>query len=334
VREAKLIAEPWDVGEGGYQVGNFPPLWSEWNGKFRDTVRDFWRGEPGTLGELGYRLTGSADLYETSGRRPYNSVNFVTAHDGFTLRDLVSYNEKHNQANGEDDRDGESFNRSWNCGVEGPTDDEEVLDCRARQQRNFLTTLFISQGVPMLLGGDEMSRSQRGNNNAYCQDNELSWFDWSLVEKNQDLVELVAWLVALRRDHPVFRHARWFEGSSGADVMPSADIAWFSPAGTPMTDDEWQGQGRSIVVFLNGDGVHTRGPMGERIVDDSFLMLFDADPDTVSFVLPPEAWGGRWRRLLDTRNAAPDGDDGPLFAAGESIAVDGRAVVLLQRADG
>jgi len=294
-------------------------------------VRDFWRGESGTLGELGYRLTGSADLYETSGRRPYNSINFVTAHDGFTLRDLVSYNEKHNQANGEDDRDGESFNRSWNCGVEGPTDDEEVLDCRARQQRNFLVTLFISQGVPMLLGGDEMSRTQRGNNNAYCQDSELSWFDWSLVEKNEDLVDLAAWLVALRRDHPVFRHRRWFQAPVGDGVTPSAGIAWFSPAGTPMTDAEWQGQGRSLAVFLNGEGVHTRGSMGEHIVDDSFLMLFDADPDEVSFVLPPQEWGGRWRRLLDTRNPTADGDDGPVLGAGDTIRVDGRAVVLLQR---
>jgi glycogen operon protein len=330
VREAKLIAEPWDVGEGGYQVGNFPPLWSEWNGKFRDTVRDFWRGEPGTLGELGYRLTGSADLYETSGRRPYNSINFVTAHDGFTLRDLVSYNEKHNQANGEDNQDGSNDNRSWNCGVEGPTDDADVLECRARQQRNLLATLFLSQGVPMLLGGDEMSRTQRGNNNGYCQDNELSWFDWSLAEKNEDLVELVAWLVALRRDHPVFRHRRWFQGGGGPGT-PTADIGWLSPGGTPMTDDEWEGPGRSVALFLNGEGVHTRGAMGERIVDESFLVLFHDDPASVSFVLPPEAWGKQWQRLLDTRNAAPDGDDGPVSAAGESVTVDGRAVVLLRR---
>jgi isoamylase len=332
VRDVKLIAEPWDVGEGGYQVGNFPPLWSEWNGKFRDTVRDFWRGEQGTLGELGYRLTGSADLYETSGRRPYNSINFVTAHDGFTLRDLVSYNDKHNQANGEDSRDGESYNRSWNCGVEGPTDDEEILECRGRQQRNFLAMLFLSQGVPMLLGGDEMSRTQRGNNNAYCQDNELSWFDWSLAEKNQDLVELVTWLVALRREHPVFRHGRWFQGAPGGDAAtPMDDIAWFSPEGKPMTEEEWRGQGQSIAVFLNGEGVLTRGAMGEHIVDESFLMLFDADPGTGSFVLPPAQWGGRWRRLLDTRNPAADGNDGPVFDAGDSISVDGRSVLLLQR---
>src|SRR5207248_1283642 len=244
----------------------------------------------------------------------------------------VSYNEKHNQANGEDNRDGESFNRSWNCGVEGPTDDEEVLECRGRQQRNFLATLFICQGVPMLLGGDEMSRTQRGNNNAYCQDSELSWFDWSLVEKNQDLVELAAWLVALRREHPVFRHRRWFQGSPGGDgVTPSVDIAWFSPTGRPMTDDEWQGQGSTLAMFLNGEGVHTRGAVGERIVDDSFLMLFDADPGTVSFVLPPAEWGRQWRRLLDTGNSTSDGDEGPVFSAGDTIDVAGRAVVVLQR---
>jgi glycogen operon protein len=332
IRQAKLIAEPWDVGEGGYQVGNFPPLWSEWNGKFRDTVRDFWRGEPGTLGELGYRLTGSADLYETSGRRPYNSVNFVTAHDGFTLRDLVSYNDKHNQANGEDNRDGSDDNRSWNCGVEGPTDDADVLECRARQQRNLLATLFLSQGVPMLLGGDEMGRTQRGNNNAYCQDSELSWFDWSLAEKNEGLVDLVAWLVALRREHPVFRHRRWFQGAPGGDtVTPSADIAWFSPAGTPMSDEEWQGQGRSVGLFLNGGGVRTPDAVGGQIVDDSFLMLFDADPGSVTFTLPPAAWGTSWQRMLDTRNAAAEGDDGPVFGPADSITIEGRAVVLLRR---
>jgi glycogen operon protein len=331
VRQVKLIAEPWDVGEGGYQVGNFPPLWSEWNGKFRDTVRDFWRGEPGTTADLGYRLTGSADLYETSGRRPYNSVNFVTAHDGFTLRDLVSYNEKHNEANGEDNRDGESFNRSWNCGVEGPTDDAEVLECRARQQRNFLATLFLSQGVPMLLGGDEMGRTQRGNNNAYCQDNEVSWFDWSLVEKNQDLVTLVSWLVKLRREHPVFRHRRWFQGQPGADVTPGSDIAWFSLAGSLMDDEDWHSDSRAVGMFLNGQGVRTHGVMGERIVDDSFLMLLNADSNEVEFNLPDEAWGERWRRILDTRDAQPEGDDGPEVEAGSPVRLAGRSVVLLRR---
>jgi glycogen operon protein len=244
----------------------------------------------------------------------------------------VSYNDKHNQANGEDNRDGSDDNRSWNCGVEGPTDDEEVLECRARQQRSFLATLFLSQGVPMLLGGDEMSRTQRGNNNAYCQDSELSWFDWSLAEKNEGLVDLVAWLATLRREHPVFRHGRWFQGTPGGDaVVPSADIAWFSPAGTAMTDEQWQGQERSVAVFLNGDGVHSRGAMGEKIVDDSFLMLFDADSGSVTFTLPPAPWGTRWQRLLDTRNADADGDDGPVLGPGDTITIDGRAVVLLRR---
>jgi isoamylase len=332
VRQVKLIAEPWDVGEGGYQVGNFPPLWSEWNGKFRDTVRDFWRGEPGTTADLGFRLTGSADLYETSGRRPYNSVNFVTAHDGFTLRDLVSYNEKHNAANGEDNHDGESFNRSWNCGVEGPTDDAEVLECRARQQRNFLATLFLSQGVPMLLGGDEMGRTQHGNNNAYCQDNDVSWFDWSLVEKNQDLVSLASWLVQLRREHPVFRQPRWFLDQRAADLAPGmADIAWFSPEGELMSDEEWRSEGRALGMFLNGEGVHTRGDMGERIVDESFLMLFNADTSEMRFTLPEKAWGERWRRLLDTREAAPVSDEGPELEPGAPVPLVGRSVVLLRR---
>src|SRR5207253_1612480 len=226
VSRVKLIAEPWDVGEGGYQVGNFPPLWSEWNGKFRDTVRDFWRGQPGVLPELGYRLTGSADLYETSGRRPYNSVNFVTVHDGFTLEDLVSYNEKHNEANGENNEDGESYNRSWNCGVEGPTDDADVLALRARQKRNLLATLFLSQGVPLLLGGDEMGRTQGGNNHAYCQDNEVSWFDWSDRRENWSLLEFAQQLMEIRRQHAVFRRRRFFQGSPlhGSGV---SDIAWF-----------------------------------------------------------------------------------------------------------
>ncbi len=330
IREAKLIAEPWDVGEGGYQVGNFPPLWSEWNGKFRDTVRDFWRGEPATIADLGFRLTGSADLYETSGRRPYNSVNFVTAHDGFTLRDLVSYNEKHNAANGEDNRDGESFNRSWNCGVEGPTDDADVLECRVRQQRNFLVTLFLSQGVPMLLGGDEMGRTQNGNNNAYCQDNEVSWFDWSQVEKNQDLMSLVSWLAQLRRDHPVFRHRRWFLGQVAADPA-AADIAWFTPAGGQMEDADWHGDGQGLAMFLNGEGVHTRGRMGEKVVDDSFLLVFNGAPEETVFTVPDKDWGLRWRQLLDTRHAQPEGEDGPGYGPGETMSLVARSVVLLRR---
>jgi glycogen operon protein len=244
----------------------------------------------------------------------------------------VSYNEKHNESNGEDNHDGESFNRSWNCGVEGPTDDAEVLECRARQQRNFLATLFLSQGVPMLLGGDEMGRTQRGNNNAYCHDDELSWFDWSLAEKNDDLVNLVSWLVQVRREHPVFRHRRWFLDQSGADVAPGvADIAWFSPEGELMSDEEWRGDRRALGMFLNGEGVHTRGDMGEHIVDESFLMLFNADSEDTEFTLPEKAWGERWRRLLDTRDALPDGDEGPELTAGATVPMVGRSVLLLRR---
>jgi glycogen operon protein len=336
IRQVKLVAEPWDVGEGGYQVGNFPPLWSEWNGKFRDTVRDFWRGQPGSLPELGYRLTGSADLYETSGRRPYNSVNFVTVHDGFTLEDLVSYNEKHNEANGEDNEDGESYNRSWNSGVEGPTDDAEILELRARQKRNFLATLFLSQGVPLLLGGDEMGRTQGGNNNAYCQDNEVSWFDWSLAEKNQQLVNLVAWLTELRRDHPVFRHGRWFQGASAGDPAPSdpaaVDIAWFAPSGAPMVDTDWEDDDcRTVGVLLNGQGIRAHGSMGEAIVDDSFLMLFNAAAVDTTFTLPGQVWGAHWRHLLDTWQARPEDDDGPGYGPGEPVAMRPRSVVLLRR---
>ena len=253
VSQVKLIAEPWDLGHGGYQVGNFPPLWSEWNGKYRDTVRDFWRGEDQTLAEFAYRFTGSADLYESNGRRPSASVNFVTAHDGFTLADLTSYNEKHNEANGEGNADGESHNRSWNCGAEGPTDDPEVLELRARQRRNLLATLLLSQGIPMMLGGDEMGRTQDGNNNAYCQDNEISWFDWDSMDGS--LVAFTSRLIALRRDHPVFRRRRWFHGRPlhGKDIV---DVAWFRPDGTEMEESDWEsGFAKSIAVFLNGDAI-------------------------------------------------------------------------------
>ncbi|MBV8159590.1 MAG: glycogen debranching protein GlgX, partial [Acidimicrobiia bacterium] len=253
IREAKLIAEPWDVGEGGYQVGNFPPLWSEWNGKFRDTVRDFWRAEPGTLGELGYRLTGSADLYETSGRRPYNSVNFVTAHDGFTLRDLVSYNEKHNRPNGEDNEDGESFNRSWNCGVEGPTDDADVLDRRARQQRNFLATLLLSQGVAMLRGGDELGQTKNGNNNTYCQDNELTWLNWELNAEQAAFLDFVRRVARLSLEQPVFQRRKFFHGRKirGTEVK---DVTWYDPSGEEMPDSAWDaGFVRCLGVRWAGD---------------------------------------------------------------------------------
>ena len=256
--------------------------------------------------------------------------------DGFTLEDLVSYNEKHNEANGENNEDGESYNRSWNCGVEGPTDDADVLALRARQKRNLLATLFLSQGVPLLLGGDEMGRTQGGNNNAYCQDNEISWFDWGLAEKNQHLVSFVAWLAELRRDHPVFRHRRWFQGSAGTDphgLDPAgADIAWFSPSGGTMTDSDWHDEDcRAVGVVLNGGGIQTHGSMGERVVDDSFLMLFNAGADDTEFTIPGAAWAMRWRRLLDTSQAEPEGDDGPGFGPGEAVPLRGRSVVLLRR---
>jgi isoamylase len=297
VSQVKLIAEPWDVGEGGYQVGNFPPVWSEWNGRYRDTVRDYWRGEPATLGELAERLTGSSDLYKSDTRRPVASINFVTAHDGFTLADLVSYNEKHNEANGEGGADGADDNRSWNHGVEGPTDDPEVLALRRRQQRNILTTLLLSQGVPMLLGGDELGRSQGGNNNAYCQDNEISWFDWDAVD--DDLLSFSRQLLQFRRDHPVFRRRRWFEGRNirGTGLT---DIGWFTPDGHEMSDEDWDaGWARSIGVFLNGRGIATPGPMGEPIVDDDVYLVLNASPEDLKFVLP-EALGAGWSRVMAT----------------------------------
>jgi isoamylase len=340
VSQVKLIAEPWDVGRGGYQVGNFPPLWSEWNGKYRDTVRDFWRGEPAALPEFASRLTGSSDLYEHTGRRPSASVNFVTAHDGFTLADLVSYNEKHNQANGEGNRDGESHNRSWNCGVEGPSDDPEVIALRRRQQLNILATLFLSQGVPMLLYGDEMGRSQQGNNNAYCQDNELSWVDWSLREENNELLELTAHLSQLRRDHPVLRRRRWFFGRRirGSDV---SDIGWFAPDGSEMSDEDWQGGvARSVGVFLNGSAIPDPDPRGERVTDDSFLLLFNAHSEPQRFLIPAKDWGEHWVTVLDTDDLAPLAvawhpglGDGEPVKAGDDLEVAARSLVLLRRVD-
>ncbi|HVI22026.1 MAG TPA: glycogen debranching protein GlgX, partial [Myxococcales bacterium] len=274
VSRVKLIAEPWDVGEGGYQVGNFPPNWSEWNGKFRDTVRDYWRGQDASLGEFAYRFTGSSDLYAETGRRPYASINFVTAHDGFTLRDLVSYNEKHNDANKEDNKDGESHNRSWNCGAEGPTNDDTVNGLRARQQRNFLASLLLAQGVPMITGGDEIGRTQGGNNNGYCQDNEISWYDWKNVD--EPLLLFTRMLLDLRKKHRIFHRRRWFQGRPlhGSDVK---DIAWFTPQGKEMTDEDWSvGYAKSLGVFLNGDAIATPDEAGERIVDESFYVVFNA----------------------------------------------------------
>jgi len=328
VNQVKLIAEPWDVGEGGYQVGNFPPLWSEWNGRYRDTVRDFWRGEPAALAEFANRLSGSPDLYQGDQRRPSASINFITAHDGFTLNDLVSYNERHNQANGEHNRDGESHNRSWNCGVEGDTDDEEVRRIRARQRRNFLSTLFLSQGVPMLLGGDEMGRTQGGNNNAYCQDSTISWYDWSLRDENLALLGFTRQLMDFRVAHPVLRRRRWFQGRPiyGSGVE---DIVWFDCAGTQMDDHQWQQDfARSLGVFLNGRGISSTDHQGRHIVDDSLLMLFNAHWEPVEFALPGPRFGLRWRREMTTAQAEWLAD-GEIHEAGGTVVVEARSLVLL-----
>jgi isoamylase len=331
VSQVKLIAEPWDVGPGGYQVGNFPPLWTEWNGKYRDTVRDFWRGEPATIGEFAARITGSADLYETSGRRPVASINFVTAHDGFTLLDLVSYNEKHNAANLDGNNDGESHNRSWNCGVEGPTDDETVLQCRAQQRRNFLTTLFLSQGVPMLCHGDELGRTQQGNNNGYCQDNELTWIDWGKVDS--DLLEFTRSVSALRREHPVFRRRRFFDGRPVRRGEGLPDLQWFTPDGQEMTEENWDsGFGRSIAVFLNGFGIPDRDQRGQRVADDSFLLCFSAHDEAIDFVLPDSEYGAQWQIVIDTLHGVED-DAPAVLPPGGTVAVGPRAIVVLRMVD-
>jgi glycogen operon protein len=332
VSQVKLIAEPWDLGEGGYQVGNFPPQWSEWNGRYRDTVRDVWRGAPAILGELASRLTGSSDLYQGDSRRPSASVNFVTAHDGFTLRDLVSYNDKHNEANHEDNRDGESYNRSWNCGVEGATDDPEVLALRARQQRNLLTTLLLSQGMPMLLYGDEAGRTQGGNNNAYCQDNETSWFDWSHID--DDLHAFTTGLIAVRRAHPVFRRRRWFQGRP---LRGTVDIAWLKPDGSEMTDNDWRsGHEAAVGMFFNGEGITSPGPRGERVVDDSFLLLLNASPEPRKWSISG-TWGDAWSLVLDTSSGEPpvdgNGNGSGDELRGELVVTD-RSVVVLRRVDG
>jgi glycogen operon protein len=332
VSQVKLIAEPWDIGEGGYQVGNFPPLWSEWNGKYRDTVRDFWRGTDRTLAEFAYRLTGSSDLYQGTARSPNASINFITAHDGFTLRDLVSYNDKHNEANGEDNRDGEGHNRSWNCGVEGPSTDPKIGTLRARQQRNFLATLMLSQGVPMLLGGDEIGRTQLGNNNGYCQDNELSWYHWGAAD--EALLRFTRRLIRLRQRHPVFCRRRWFQGR---DPHGSAvgDIGWFTPAGNEMSNEDWQaGFAKSLGVFLNGGAIPTPNERGERVVDDSFFVMFNAHHEPLEFKLPPKAWGERWTQVLDTHESADEMSEerlGRELAAGDAVTVGSWSLVLLRR---
>jgi glycogen operon protein len=328
VSQVKLIAEPWDVGEGGYQVGNFPPLWTEWNGKFRDTTRDFWRGQHGTLPQFASRLAGSSDLYAQSNRRPVASINFVTCHDGFTLRDLVSYNVKHNDANGEGNRDGTDDNRSWNCGDEGPTDDPGVLALRARQQRNLLATIFLSQGVPMLSHGDEIGRTQYGNNNAYCQDSPLAWVHWD--EADERLLGFVQALSALRRDHPVFRRRRFFQGNSRADGQVG-DVAWLTPTGEPMTDADWNaGYAKSLAVFLNGDAITEPDPRGRRVADDSFLLLFNAHSDFIRFTLPAPEFGERWEYALDTDDPGLVQGHEPVKAR-DPVDVPGRCLMVLRR---
>ncbi|MFF3644333.1 glycogen debranching protein GlgX [Streptomyces sp. NPDC002564] len=331
VSQVKLIAEPWDVGEGGYQVGNFPPLWTEWNGMYRDTVRDLWRGEQRTLAEFASRLTGSSDLYQDDGRRPLASINFTTCHDGFTLHDLVSYNEKHNEDNGEDNQDGESHNRSWNCGAEGETDDPDVLALRARQMRNFTATLMLSQGVPMLSHGDEFARTQGGNNNAYCQDNELAWVHWP--DGENALLAFTRTMAMLRRDHPVFRRRRFFHGRPVQGTHDElSDIAWFTPEGEEMEPRDWgAAQARALSVFLNGNAISEPSPRGERISDDSFLLMFNASPEPLEFVVPVNH-GRQWQLVVDT--AHEDGvppEPGPKVRAGDRITLTDRSLAVLQR---
>ncbi len=329
VSQVKLIAEPWDVGQGGYQVGNFPPLWTEWNGQYRDTVRDFWRGSGGALAEFASRFSGSSDLYEDSGRKPIASINFVVAHDGFTLRDLVSYNDKHNAANGEGGDDGESHNRSWNCGTEGPTQDPVILDLRARQERNFLATLLLSQGVPMIAHGDEMGRSQAGNNNTYCQDNDLSWVNWDLSEDDEQLLQFTRALVKLRKEHPVFRRRRFFAGSAEhGGESELGDIAWLKPSGEHMDDEAWSnGLAKSVMVFLNGDAILEPDKRGQRIVGDSFLMMFNAHSEPITFRLPGEEYGTGW---IPEINTALNAVDQSLLEPEWEIQVQARSIVVLR----
>ena len=344
VSQVKLIAEPWDVGDGGYQVGNFPPLWTEWNGKYRDAVRDFWRGQPAALPDFASRLTGSADLYDADSRRPIASVNLVTCHDGFTLADLVSYDRKHNQANGENDADGSDDNRSWNCGAEGPTNDPGILALRARQRRNMIATLLLSQGVPMLLAGDELGHTQHGNNNAYCQDNELSWLRWPFSELQPGYLSIsdsaglasiqadfTRQMIRLRADHPVFRRRRFFAGPTGKGTAAQGDIAWFRPDSSPMAEADWEaGFAKSLTVFLNGNAITEPGPRGEPITDDSFLLLFNAAEHDVEFIIPPPEYGERWVTELDTAVPRPTGDP-PTVKPRDAVLLMHRSLQVLRR---
>ena len=333
ISQVKLIAEPWDIGEGGYQVGNFPVLWAEWNGKYRDTVRSFWKGDEGKIGELAYRLTGSPDLYQHSGRRPYASINFVTAHDGFTLHDLVSYNEKHNEANGEENRDGDNNNHSWNHGEEGPTSNPDVLTLRRRQMRNMLTTLLLSQGVPMITAGDEWARTQKGNNNAYCQDNEISWLNWEHDEEQRLLLEFTRNLIRLRHDHPVFRRPKFFQGRRirGSEVR---DVMWFNPGGNEMSDEEWNSPFvRCLGVLLSGDTIDVLNFEGEPIRDETFLLLINAHHEPLPFVLPGQEQVC-WQVLLNSASVEGFLSHPTECVAGDEIEIEGRATILLKQSKG
>ncbi len=323
ISQVKLIAEPWDIGEGGYQVGKFPQGWGEWNGKYRDCVRDYWRGEPSTLSEFAMRFTGSADLYKDDFRNPTASINFVTAHDGFTLNDLVTYNEKHNDANGEGNNDGESHNRSCNYGAEGPTDDQGINQIREQQKRNFITTLFLSQGVPMLLAGDEMSRTQQGNNNAYCQDNEISWVDWKNAD--QQLIDFTSQMIHFRRKHPAFSRKRWFRGTP---IKGVEDIAWFLPEGEQLSDDHWNHDfARSVAVFINGRALRTRNEVGEAVIDDGFYVIFNAHWEPVEYRLPDGMYADNWTKIVDTTDSTVEDEE--TYEAGSMITVQGRSIVVL-----
>jgi glycogen operon protein len=328
ISQTKLIAEPWDVGEGGYQVGKFPPGWTEWNGKYRDCMRDYWRGMENTLSEFAERFTGSSDLYKQDYRRPTASVNFICAHDGFTLHDLVTYNEKHNEANGEDNNDGDNHNRSFNYGAEGETEDAGVNEVRERQKRNFLITLLLSQGVPMLVAGDEMSRTQQGNNNAYCQDNELSWINWEKADKQ--LQEFTRKLIAFARSHPAFMRKRWFNGRNveGSDLK---DIAWFTPNGIEMAEEHWQEEhAKSLAVFINGNGLRMKDDDGTDISDDHFYILFNAHSGEIEFQLPGMEYGSNWHNVIDSFQGKVK-EEGESFNAASKIMVPGRTVMVLKQ---
>ena len=325
----KLISEPWDIGPGGYQLGRHPAGFAEWNDRFRDTTRRFWRGDAGQRPDIAARLSGSADIFQQACRRPWASVNFITSHDGFTLADLVSYAERHNEANGEDNRDGESHNRSWNCGVEGPTDDPEIVALRHRQMRNIIATMMLSQGTPMISHGDEIGRTQQGNNNVYCQDSELSWMDWSLLQTNADLLEFTRMVTSFRRRHPVFRRRRFFDGEPIRTGDQIRDIAWLTPAGTEMTHDDWWSGFRGVAVFLNGQAILAPSLRGERVVDDSFLMCFNAQSESVDFVTPAGEYAQQWTAEFDTFD--PRGASNLIVAAGDKVTVAPRSILVLRK---